>query len=189
MPLLPPLDRVLQTVGEMVPLKLKRGSIRMPTDLSRPVVMVGPGTGIAPFRSMAHQRAHARRSGQPAAPVVVICGHRREQEDFLYGDEWRQLHADGHVRELVTAFSRDAASKVYVQHRMVEPAVATLLWRLLHDEGGSFLLAGNSQRMPKDVRAALLQVATTQGGLDKKQADEFLAGLQRTARFQMETWF
>jgi sulfite reductase alpha subunit-like flavoprotein len=115
-----------------LPVWAEPGALRLPPDPSVPLIMVGPGTGVAPFRAFLQKRAALRRAGGAApAPCVLFFGCRHEAGDYLYRAEWGALEAEGLLAAggLVAAFSRDQASKVYVQHRIRERGAE--LWRLL----------------------------------------------------------
>ena len=116
------------------------------------MIMVGPGTGIAPFRAFLHERRATAAPGRN----WLFFGEQRAATDFYYRDELEQMLADGHLTKLATAFSRDQAEKIYVQHRMLENARE--LWSWLQD-GAHFYVCGDAARMAKDVDAALQQIA------------------------------
>src|SRR5690606_38409346 len=117
---------------------------RLPADSSRPIIMVGPGTGIAPFRAFLEERRASGATGQN----WLFFGDQRAATDFLYREELEAMQADGHLSRLDVAFSRDQAEKVYVQHRMEEAAAS--LWQWL-EEGAHFYVCGDASRMAKDV--------------------------------------
>lgn len=172
--------------GAPVPVWVTRGSMRLPKDTARPLVMVGPGTGIAPFRSMCHELSARRRNGMPANEVIVFFGNRKRQGDFLYEEEWAQLVQDGTVRAVHTAFSRDQEHKVYVQHRMGEQArdVYEALWQ----RGGMLMVAGNAQKMPQDVKKVVTSIAQGVQGGSEEDARELVKLLERKGRYVVETW-
>lgn len=165
-------------VGDHVPVWIRGGSIRFPSS-SAPVVMVGPGTGVAPFRSYVSQRAESRIGGN-----VLVFGCRSKKKDFYFEDEWSQLEERNLVR-LITAFSRDQEDKVYVQHRLIENA--DLVWNLLN-QNAYFFIAGNAKQMPLDVMQSLKEIIRTQGDKTENEAESFVKELERTQRLQTETW-
>lgn len=142
--------------------------------------MVGPGTGVAPFRAAIQERV-----AQGETENVLFFGCRRQDQDFFWEAEWKQLQARGCLT-LVTAFSREQEQKVYVQHRL--RAFGPLVWELLEGRGAHFYLAGNAKYMPADVSNTLLSIFREEGGLSGPDAATYLAQLQRTLRFQTETW-
>ena len=154
---------------------------RLPADPATPIVMVGPGTGIAPFRAFLQERAAAGATG----PAWLFFGDQHEETDFLFADELRTWQAAGVLSRLDTAWSRDQARKVYVQDRMREHAAD--LWRWLQD-GAHFYVCGDASRMAKDVDAALRQVAAAQGGLDDAQAKDWVVSLARQGRYLRDVY-
>ena len=174
---------------------LRRGCIRMPHGPSSPLVMIGPGTGVAPFRAFTQarqvQRAQAAAAGEAASvgAAILYFGCRRPDADFLYAAEWAAHQAEGTLLALHTAFSRvPGQPKVYVQHAMVSPPGAAQLWTLLAHPQCHVYIAGASGAMPRDVRKALRTLASEHGGLDEAAAAAWLANLEVTKRLQCETW-
>lgn len=154
---------------------------RLPADAGRDIVMIGPGTGVAPFRGFVQARAARGGSGRN----WLLFGNRHFREDFLYQLEWQQALADGRLHRLDVAFSRDGAGKVYVQHRLQEQAAR--LWDWL--QGGAHLyVCGDAAQMARDVHATLLGIAQTQGGLDDDAAADFLSELERQGRYARDVY-
>jgi len=156
---------------------ISKGTMRLPSDPTVPIVAIGPGTGSAPFRSFMQERLN-----QQATLSVAFLGFRSSTGDFLYGNEWTKLAADGRFK-VYTAFSRDQEAKVYVQHRIVQ--AGAVVWNAM-ERGGHIYVCGNAKRMPDDVKAALAQIATTYGGYEDGVA--FIDRLARSGRFLVETW-
>src|SRR5579862_54936 len=152
-------------------------SFRTPRDGGTPMIMVGPGTGVAPFRAFLHDR---RATGAKGVNWLFF-GEQRAATDFFYRDEFDAMLADGHLTKLSTAFSRDQAEKVYVQHRMLEHAAD--LWKWLQD-GAHFYVCGDATRMAKDVDAALHSVIETAGGLSRDDAEAYVQKLKTDKRYQ-----
>uniref|UniRef100_A0A8C2SL75 NADPH-dependent diflavin oxidoreductase 1 n=1 Tax=Capra hircus TaxID=9925 RepID=A0A8C2SL75_CAPHI len=163
-----------------VPLWVRSGGLTFPKTPDVPVIMVGPGTGVAPFRAVIQERVAQGETGN-----VLFFGCRRRDQDFYWEAEWEQLQARGCLT-LVTAFSREQEQKLYVQHRL--RALGPLVWELLDGRGAHFYLAGNAKYMPADVCDTLLSIFREEGGLSGPDATAYLAQLQRTRRFQTETW-
>uniref|UniRef100_A0A8C5HE89 NADPH-dependent diflavin oxidoreductase 1 n=1 Tax=Gouania willdenowi TaxID=441366 RepID=A0A8C5HE89_GOUWI len=163
-----------------VPLWVKKGSLRFPTEKETPVVMVGPGTGVAPFRSAIQERI-----AQGKMANVLFFGCRSESKDFYFRSEWEELKTAGLLR-LFTAFSRDQEEKSYVQHRVRDNA--ELLWDLITHKNACFYIAGNAKQMPSSVCDALREVFQQQGRLSAEQAEQMLVTMERTGRLQNETW-
>ncbi|MGA0849064.1 MAG: sulfite reductase subunit alpha, partial [Chthoniobacterales bacterium] len=145
---------------------------RQPEDGAVPVIMVGPGTGIAPFRAFLQEREAIGATGK----TWLFFGDRNRSTDFLYEDEIEAWREKGVLHRLDTAFSRDQAEKVYVQHRMMENA--SELWQWL-EEGGYFYVCGDASRMAKDVDDALHRIVEEAGGKSKEEAAAYVEELKK----------
>jgi sulfite reductase (NADPH) flavoprotein alpha-component len=154
---------------------------RLPTNGDAPVIMVGPGTGIAPFRAFLEERQAIAAKGRN----WLFFGDQKRSTDFLYRDELETLFKNGVLTKLDLAFSRDQAEKIYVQHRMTEHAKE--LWSWL-EEGAHFYVCGDAKRMAKDVDAALHELIQTAGGKTKEQAAEYVAALKSVKRYQRDVY-
>ncbi|XP_038126632.1 NADPH-dependent diflavin oxidoreductase 1 [Cyprinodon tularosa] len=167
--------------GEVrVPLWVKKGSLRFPKEQETPVIMVGPGTGVAPFRSALQERVSEGRTAN-----VLFFGCRSESKDFYFRSEWEDMTKAGNLR-LFTAFSRDQEEKVYVQHRVKE--AAPLLWDLITNRKACFYIAGNAKQMPAAVCDALKETFQQEGGVSAEEAEQMLVAMEKTGRLQSETW-
>jgi NADPH-ferrihemoprotein reductase len=174
--------------GAAVRVFVRPSTFRLPADPSTPVIMVGPGTGIAPMRAMLQERKHQRVvEGRAVGASHLFFGCRRRDTDFLYQDELTAYEADGTLAKLHLAFSREAASKVYVQHVMAKPEAAALLWRLLKDEGAHVYVCG-ATTMGHDVHTAFVDIAVSQGKQSQEQAAAWVKGLQDRSRYVCELW-
>lgn len=154
---------------------------RVPSDDTAPLIMVGPGTGIAPFRAFLQERQARGARGRN----WLLFGEQRADSDFYYRDELLAWQRDGHLTRLDTAFSRDQAEKVYVQQRMLEQGAE--LWRWL-EAGAYFYVCGDAGRMARDVEAALQQVVAEHGGMSTEQAGEYVAALGRAKRYRRDVY-
>lgn len=151
-------------------------NFRMPADPNARVIMVGPGTGLAPFRAyLEHKQA-----GRGRWPMWLFFGDQRASQDFLYQDELLAWQKSGLLDRLDTAFSRDQEFKIYVQDRIRENAAE--LWRWL-DNGAYFYVCGDSKRMAPDVEAAMLKAIADHSGKGADYANEFLAGMKKQKRY------
>lgn len=159
----------------------KSPKFRLPKDSSVPIIMVGPGTGIAPFRAFLQEREATGATGGN----WLCFGDQHQSTDFLYSDEIQAWQRSGHLKRLDLAFSRDQAEKVYVQNRMLENAAE--MWRWLQ-KGAHFYVCGDATRMAKDVDAALHQVAETAGALSADGAKEYIETLRSTGRYQRDVY-
>ena len=154
---------------------------RLPEDPATPVIMVGPGTGVAPFRAYLQER---KITGAPGKNWLFF-GEQKRAVDFLYGSEFAQLQADGILTKLDTAFSRDQAAKVYVQDRMRENAKE--LWAWLQ-EGAHFYVCGDGERMAKDVDAQLHCIAETEGGKSPEEAAAYVEAMKKEKRYKKDVY-
>jgi sulfite reductase (NADPH) flavoprotein alpha-component len=151
-------------------------NFRLPADPQARVIMVGPGTGLAPFRAyLEHKQA-----GRGRWPMWLFFGDQRASQDFLYEEELLAWQKSGLLERLDTAFSRDQAYKIYVQDRIREHAEE--LWRWL-DDGAYFYVCGDSKRMAPDVEAAMLKAIADHSGKGPDYANEFLAGMKKQKRY------
>jgi sulfite reductase (NADPH) flavoprotein alpha-component len=154
---------------------------RLPKDGAVPIILIGPGTGIAPFRAFLEERRATGATG----PNWLFFGDQRRAVDFLYEEEVVPMHQDGFLTRLDLAFSRDQAEKIYVQHRMLEHAAE--LWRWL-EAGAHVYVCGDAKRMAKDVDAALHRVIQTAGGRSTEQAAEYVAAMKAAKRYQRDVY-
>ena len=152
-------------------------AFRLPTNGDTPVIMVGPGTGIAPFRAFLEERKVTEAKGGN----WLFFGNPHESQDFLYKDELTQMQDDGVLTKLSTAFSRDQKEKIYVQSRMLEAGAD--LWKWLSEDNASFYVCGDASRMAKDVDAALHTIAKEHGGLSGEEAVAFVKQLKKDKRY------
>lgn len=170
-------------VGETtLPVFVSNSHFGPPADLDAPVIMVGPGTGIAPFRSFVQDRAARGAKGKN----WLFFGDQRVKTDFLYQAEWEKALADGLLTRLDCAWSRDQDYKIYVQDKIREAGAE--VWKWLNDEGAYFYICGDAKRMAKDVEAALIDIFKTQGGLDDAGAAAKLKELKAAGRYQKDVY-
>ena len=168
--------------GNTVRAYLERNThFRLPADASQDVIMIGPGTGVAPFRAFVQERGETGASGRN----WLFFGARHFDTEFLYQLEWQQALKDGRLNRLDLAFSRDQVRKIYVQDRLREQAAD--LWSWLQG-GASLYVCGDATRMAPDVHAALLDVAQQQGGLEVEAAEAWLAELAATKRYLRDVY-
>ncbi|MBI5766572.1 MAG: sulfite reductase subunit alpha [Verrucomicrobia bacterium] len=164
-----------------VPVFVSHSHFGPPANGAADCIMVGPGTGIAPFRAFVQERAAAGATGRN----WLLFGDQRRGTDFLYEDEWQECLARGQLTRLDTAFSRDQAAKIYVQDRLRENAAE--LWAWL--KGGAFFyVCGDAKRMAKDVDAALHAIVATQGGMTSEQAADYVKQLKKDRRYQRDVY-
>ncbi len=159
----------------------KAHGFALPADGATPIIMVGPGTGVAPFRSFLLHRKATGSKGR----AWLFFGHQREAEDFFYRDELDALLAEGALTRLSTAWSRDGAEKVYVQDRMRQAGPE--LWSWLK-AGAHFYVCGDAKRMAKDVEGTLAEISAKAGQMSEAAARDFIAELKETGRYQADVY-
>ncbi|KAJ1680193.1 NAPDH-dependent diflavin reductase [Spiromyces aspiralis] len=179
--------------GSPVHLNVTKGTMKLPPDPDVPIIMVGPGTGIAAFIAFIENRIeHESRviadNMQDVVGVdnVLFFGSRYKDKDFLYGKQLLEWQDKGYLR-LFTAFSRDQEEKIYVQHRIVQNA--KYLWSLIQDRRAMIFVSGNANRMPDDVRRAFARVFVEQGKMSEQEAIDELRMMERTRQYQEECWY
>jgi ferredoxin-NADP reductase len=153
----------------------------LPADPATPIIMVGPGTGVAPFRAFLHER---KAVGAPGKNWLFF-GHQRQATDFFYRDELNALKREGLLTRLSLAWSRDGSEKFYVQHRMRE--VGAELWQWLA-QGAHFYVCGDAKRMAKDVEAALIEIVAAHGARSTDEAIAFVNTLKKAGRYQADVY-
>ena len=153
----------------------------LPADDATPIIMVGPGTGVAPFRAFLHERAARKASGD----AWLFFGHQHRAADFFYEDELETLAADGVLTKLSLAWSRDGDVKVYVQDKMREEG--DTLWAWL-ERGAHFYICGDAKRMAADVERALADIVAAHTGNDAAAAKTFIADLKKSGRYQADVY-
>jgi len=153
----------------------------VPEDGDRPVVMIGPGTGIAPFRGFLHERAESGAKG----PNWLFFGDQHAASDFIYRDELEAMQASGVLTRLDLAFSRDQAEKIYVQTRMREQGAELYAWL---EQGGYLYVCGDATRMAKDVEHALLEIVQAHRGCSEAEANEYVSMLKREKRYVRDVY-
>ena len=171
-----------ERVGDTVPCYLHPNkNFKLPEDSSTPIIMVGPGTGIAPFRAFIEERKATGATGKN----WLFFGDRSQKTDYLYGKEWESYQKEGVLHELDLAWSRDQAEKVYVQHKMLEKKAE--LWSWLQD-GAVFYVCGDASRMAKDVDQALRTIAQEEGSMGEDDAASWVKGLMKERRYLKDVY-
>lgn len=185
-------------VGTKLLVLLQKGSLGVVRkDASRPIIMVGPGTGVAPMRSLVWERLSLRQTRPQSngndppsrtrgvGECVLFFGCRKQQSDFFFRDEWTELKRSTNLQMFV-AFSREQKEKVYVQDMIKQQS--ELVFRLLHQEQGMIYVCGSSGRMPQGVRASLVEVFKHNGNMDQLAAEDYLQEMEKQGRYKQETW-
>jgi sulfite reductase (NADPH) flavoprotein alpha-component len=154
---------------------------RLPVDDSTPVIMVGPGTGVAPFRAFLQERAAQKAAGRN----WLFFGDQKSECDFLYREELLDYERRGVLARLDAAFSRDQSAKVYVQHRMQEHGAD--LWRWI-EQGAHFYVCGDAKRMARDVDAALCEIVAEHGRRSSAEAKDYVHRMSLEKRYARDVY-
>jgi sulfite reductase (NADPH) flavoprotein alpha-component len=154
----------------------------LPEDPGRPIIMIGPGTGVAPFRAYLQERKATGAKGKN----WLFFGAQHEHCDFAYGDEFQGYLKEELLTRLDCAWSRDQTQKVYVQHKMTENAAE--IWKWIDTEGAHFFVCGDARRMAKDVDATLRNIVRDQGGKNIEQANEYVEKLKNEKRYKRDVY-
>ncbi|KOO02063.1 assimilatory sulfite reductase (NADPH) flavoprotein subunit [Vibrio nereis] len=175
------LTQRLEEGGEVKVFVENNNNFKLPQDDNTPIIMVGPGTGIAPFRSFIQERDNRDAEGKN----WLFFGDRTFTQDFLYQVEWQKYLKSGVLSRLDVAFSRDQVEKVYVQHRILENAAQVWQWI---QEGAYIYVCGDATRMAKDVHDALVIVAEQEGKMPRDDAEQFINDLRKAKRYQRDVY-
>ncbi|RBW68821.1 assimilatory sulfite reductase (NADPH) flavoprotein subunit [Bacillus taeanensis] len=168
--------------GDTLPIYIQPNShFNLPENPETPIIMVGPGTGIAPFRSFMQEREEIGAEGKS----WLFFGEQHFVTDFLYQTEWQQFIKDGTLTKMDVAFSRDTEEKVYVQHRMLENSKELYQWL---QDGAFFYVCGDKDNMAKDVHNALIEIVEKEGGMTREQAEEYVNNLKKEKRYQRDVY-
>uniref|UniRef100_UPI0025C54DC0 sulfite reductase subunit alpha n=1 Tax=Bosea sp. (in: a-proteobacteria) TaxID=1871050 RepID=UPI0025C54DC0 len=168
--------------GETVPVYVQRAhGFGLPANPETPIIMCGPGTGIAPFRAFLHDRRATKAQGRN----WLFFGHQRRASDFFYEDELGAMKEEGLLTNLTLAWSRDGDEKIYVQDRMRERGAELFAWL---EQGAHFYVCGDAKRMAKDVELALVDIVAAHGGRSAEAAQAYLAGLKKAGRYQADVY-
>ncbi len=171
--------------AEKVPVPVYPSSAKhfhLPEDLNTPIIMVGPGTGIAPFRAYLQERQAVGAKGRN----WLFFGAQREKCDYAYKEDFDRLKRDGVLTRLDCAWSRDQAHKIYVQHRILENAAE--IWKWIDGDGAQFFVCGDAKRMAKDVDAALRKIIHEQGGKSVEVANAYVEKLKSDKRYKRDVY-
>jgi NADPH-ferrihemoprotein reductase len=172
--------------GDIIPVFLRQSTFKLPAKASDPVVMIGPGTGLAPFRGFLQERAALAAAGTELGAAHLFFGCRHRDHDYLYQDELLQSVSDGALTQLHVAFSREQAVKDYVQHHIERQGEE--VWRLLAQERGHLYVCGDAKHMAKDVHKALVAVFQKHEKCSGTQAEVRLKVAQDDGRYMRDVW-
>ena len=165
-----------------VPVFPNVSKFRLPEDGNTPIIMVGPGTGVAPFRAYLQERRAVGAKGKN----WLFFGSQKAACNYFYREEFDEMQKDGFLTRLDLAWSRDQEKKVYVQDRMMENAAE--IWKWMDGEGAHFFVCGDARRMAKDVDAALRKIVAEHGGKDPDAANEYVEKLKSDKRYKRDVY-
>ncbi|MCK8101268.1 assimilatory sulfite reductase (NADPH) flavoprotein subunit [Bacillus sp. 2CMS4F] len=168
--------------GDTLPVYVQHNqNFKLPKDPETPIIMVGPGTGVAPFRSFMQEREETGAEGK----AWMFFGDQHFVTDFLYQTEWQNWLKDGVLTKMDVAFSRDTEEKVYVQHRMLEQSAELFEWL---QEGAAVYICGDEKHMAHDVHNTLLEIIEIEGNMTREEAEVYLADMQQQKRYQRDVY-
>lgn len=169
-----------------VPMYVRKSQFRLPFKPSTPVIMVGPGTGIAPFIGFIQEREWLKQQGKEVGETVLYYGCRHEHEDYLYKEELARFHKDGVLTQLNVAFSRDQKEKIYVQHLLKKNKEH--LWKLINEENAHIYICGDARNMARDVQNAFYDIVEEFGKMDHALAVDYIKKLMTKGRYSQDVW-
>ncbi|QHM14081.1 assimilatory sulfite reductase (NADPH) flavoprotein subunit [Bacillus subtilis] len=168
--------------GDTLPVYVQHNqNFKLPKDPETPIIMVGPGTGVAPFRSFMQEREETGAEGK----AWMFFGDQHFVTDFLYQTEWQNWLKDGVLTKMDVAFSRDTEEKVYVQHRMLEHSAELFEWL---QEGAAVYICGDEKHMAHDVHNTLLEIIEKEGNMSREESEAYLADMQQQKRYQRDVY-
>ncbi|GCB77902.1 hypothetical protein scyTo_0015731 [Scyliorhinus torazame] len=170
----------------VVPMYVRKSQFRLPYKPSTPVLMVGPGTGIAPFVGFIQERAWLKQQGKEVGETVLYYGCRHKNEDYLYQEELAQFEKDGVLTQLNVAYSRDQAEKVYVQHLLKKNKEH--LWNLIQKEGAHIYICGDAKNMARDVQNTFYEIVAELGEMTHTEAIDYVKKLMTKGRYSSDVW-
>ncbi|XP_041920136.1 P450 (cytochrome) oxidoreductase b isoform X1 [Alosa sapidissima] len=169
-----------------VPMYVRKSQFRLPFKATNPVIMIGPGTGIAPFIGFVQERGWLKEQGKEVGETVLYYGCRHKNEDYLYQEELEEFEKTGVLTKLNVAFSRDQDQKVYVQHLIKNNKEE--IWNQVHSQSAHIYICGDARNMARDVQAAFYDIAEELGGMTHAQATDYVKKLMTKGRYSQDVW-
>ncbi|XP_043662259.1 NADPH--cytochrome P450 reductase [Drosophila teissieri] len=168
-----------------VPVFIRKSQFRLPSKPETPIIMVGPGTGLAPFRGFIQERQFLRDDGKTVGESILYFGCRKRSEDYIYESELEEWVKKGTLN-LKAAFSRDQGKKVYVQHLLEQDA--DLIWNVIGENKGHFYICGDAKNMAVDVRNILVKILSTKGNMSEADAVQYIKKMEAQKRYSADVW-
>lgn len=168
-----------------VPIFIRKSQFRLPTKTETPIIMIGPGTGLAPFRGFMQDRDHRKSNGETVGDTIMYFGCRNRAEDYIYEEELEDYVSKNSIT-LRLAFSRDQGEKVYVTHLLQKDA--DLVWKVIGENKGHVYICGDAKNMANDVRNILLNIIKTKGNLNDNDAQQYLKKMEAQKRYSADVW-
>jgi len=169
----------------LVPIFIRKSQFRLPARPQTPIIMIGPGTGVAPFRGFIQERSKMKKEGKPVGETILFFGCRKRAEDFLYEEELQEYVDDG-LLNMHVAFSREQEQKVYVTHQLKEQGAD--VWRILGKENGHLYVCGDAKNMARDVHNIVIEVCQEHGQMSPAEAQQFVKKLETQRRYSADVW-
>ncbi|KAI2465695.1 NADPH-cytochrome P450 reductase [Annulohypoxylon bovei var. microspora] len=172
--------------GIHVPVHVRHSNFKLPSDPTKPIILIGPGTGVAPFRGFVQERAKLAESGENVGRTLLFFGCRKRSEDFMYESEWEDYKkALGDQFEMITAFSREGPKKIYVQHRLKERAQEV---NELLEKKAYIYVCGDAANMAREVNTVLAQIIAEKRGIPETKAEEIVKNMRASNQYQEDVW-
>ncbi|KAG8122804.1 hypothetical protein E2320_018254 [Naja naja] len=170
----------------IVPLYVRKSQFRLPFKSNTPVIMIGPGTGIAPFIGFIKERGWLKQQGKEVGETVLYFGCRHEKEDYIYKEELAKFVKEGALTQLNVAFSRDQPEKIYVQHLLKKNKEH--VWKLISEGNGHIYVCGDARNMARDVQNAFYEIVAEYGKMNQQQAVDYVKKLMTKGRYSLDVW-
>merc|ERR1712127_232166 len=168
-----------------VPIFIRKSQFRLPARPLTPIIMIGPGTGVAPFRGFIQERSKMKKEGKPVGETILFFGCRNRSEDYLYEEEFQECVDEG-LLTMHVAFSREHEMKVYVTHLLKEQGAN--VWRILGKENGHLYVCGDARNMARDVHNIVIEMCQEQGQMSSAEAQQFVKKLETQRRYSADVW-
>ncbi|XP_017485883.1 PREDICTED: NADPH--cytochrome P450 reductase-like [Rhagoletis zephyria] len=172
--------------GPTIPVFVRRSQFRLPNKPQVPIIMIGPGTGLAPFRGFVQERQWMISENKPVGDTIIYFGCRKKSEDYLYQEELEKYCETKAITKLYLAFSRDQDHKVYVTHLLKQNMKET--WDIIGEKNGHIYICGDARSMAKEVKEIILETIQTQGNKSKQEAEDYLKRMESQRRYSADVW-